>query len=159
MSDAAPRATIRALEEGIVARLDEELSGLAIEALPDDPQAYRLRHQRGALLVGYRGAEYTEDLSLDEDVAQRRTLHFDVLVLARALHNHAGAYAHLEAVRAVLVGYAVEGFDQLVARGEQFLGHSDGVWTFSLTLAARSFADQVWDDELEDVLDEIYGRG
>lgn len=147
--------TIMALEQGIVERLRAYITQLAIESFPDDPGAYRLRHQRGALLVGYRGADYGGRLDV-ELVDQERTLSFDIVVLARGLGSHGGAYEHIEAARFALAGYAVPGFDPIVCRRERFLGHADGVWTFALTVAARTIATEIDDAALSGVITDLY---
>lgn len=134
--DAEP-TTIAALEGAMVARLKERVGGVAVEPYPDRPEAYRLVHQAGALLVAYRGARYGEPESLGE-VIQERTLDFDVYVLARSLGGHQGAYTYLEAARGALTGYAPEGFGRLTPVEEAFLAHGEGVWMYSLTLSATT---------------------
>lgn len=149
-------ATITELEEGILARLRATISGLEIASFPDDPLNYRLKHQRGALLVCFRGAKYGASETLDE-VTQLRTLTFDIHVITRQLQGHDGSYRHLEAARAALTGHVVDGFDPLYAVGEAFLGHDDGVWAFALTMAAVAVATEVYEEDLDELIDEIYG--
>lgn len=138
--------TITQLEAGIVARLTDQVVGLAIAPFPDKPATYRLTHPVGAILVAYRGAEYSEPDAVDE-VVQERTLHFDLHVLARSLGGHAGAYVHLEAARASITGYQVDGFRKLVPRREAFLGEKEGVWMFALTVAAGTAAAELEEEE------------
>lgn len=134
--------TIPALEEGITARLKAKVANLAIEAYPDKPEQYRLTHQRGALLVAYRGARYTDPEDVGE-VVQLREMFFDVHVLARSLNGHGGVYVHLEAARLALTGFRVPGFRKLTPRRETFLGHKEGVWMFALTLSAATIAAEL----------------
>jgi hypothetical protein len=134
--------TISALEQGITARLQARVQGVAIEAYPDKPESYRLVHQVGALLVCYRGARYTDPEDVGE-VVQVRDMWFDVHVLARSLSGHQGAYVHLEAGRLALTGFRVPGFRKLTPRREAFLGHKEGVWMFALTLSAATIAAEL----------------
>ena len=145
---------IFALEEGIRARLVAKIPGVEIGSFPDDPAAYRLRHQRGALLVGYRGGSFERPLDHDE-IAQFRTMTMAVLVFGRALNGHQGAYAYLEAVRAALVEYDLDGFEPLAAAGEAFLGHDEGVWMYELRVETRSIALAVPEDEVDAVIAEL----
>jgi hypothetical protein len=126
---------IASLERGILERLEERVPGLSVEAYPDKPDSYRLRHQVGALLVAYRGARYSAPQDV-WDAVQERELSFDVHVVVRSLSGHRGAYEHLEAVRVALSGHRVEGFTPLAARGEAFLGYGEGVWAFAVSVAA-----------------------
>lgn len=152
-----PPKTIMALEQGILERLRDLIDKVAIEPFPDDPKNYKLRHQRGVLLVGYRGADFGAELDV-ELVDQERTLAFDVVVLARGLgsHSDSGAYRHIEATRVALAGYVVPGFDPLVPRRERFLGHTDGVWSYAITFTARMIAVEIDDAELGDVIRDLY---
>lgn len=147
--------TIMALEQAIVDRLKAHITQVAVESYPDDPREYRLRHQRGALLVGYRGADYGGRLDV-ERVDQERTQSFDIVVLARGLARHGGAYEHLEAARFTLAGYVVPGFDPIVCLRERFLGHTDGVWSFAFTVSARTIATEIDDAALSGVLADLY---
>lgn len=147
--------TISGLESGIIERLGEHVDGVPIEPFPDNPASYRLRHQRGAILVGYRGAEYEMPQEVDE-VVQFRTLTFDVLVLSRNLSSHTGAYAHLEAIRGALTGHVVDPFEPLQVRAERFMGHAEGVWSWVLTVAARCWSIEMDADELEEFIDSLY---
>lgn len=147
--------TISELESGIIDRLGRYVRGVPIEPFPDDPANYRLRHQRGAILVGYRGSEYEESQELDE-VVQFRTMGFDILLLSRNLSSHTGAYRHLEAIRAVLTGYVADGFEPMRVRAERYLGHTDGVWSWVVTVAARCWSIEMDLGELEEFVDSLY---
>lgn len=134
--------TILALEQGITDRLKARVSGLTIEPYPDRPDGYRLLHQVGAILICYRGAEYSAVQDVG-DVVQERRLFFDLHLLTRQLSGHQGAYAHLEAMRVTLTGYRVPGFRKLTPRREAFLGHKEGVWTHALTMSAATIAAEL----------------
>lgn len=153
MSETVP-TTITALEGGVLARLEAQLDGIAIEAFPDKPGSYRLLHQVGALLVCYRGAKYGGLLDTDATI-QKRDMQVDVHVLTRGLAGHQGAYAWIEAVRTVLIGWKVSGFGRLSCAGETFVGHDDGVWTYAVTFGAETMSVAVAEDEVLPLLEQI----
>lgn len=150
--------TITACEQGIVARLQTKVQGVAIEPFPDQPEHYRLVHQRGALLVCYRGAEYGE-LKDVGDVVQERRLLFDVHVLTRQLSGHQGSYIYLEAARQTLTGTRLPGFKKIVPRRETFIGHKDGVWTFALTVSAATIATELDEETVDAMLKRLTVAG
>jgi hypothetical protein len=131
--------SIPALEEGILERLKATVTGLEVDAYPADPKGYVLRHQRGAVLVCYQGADYGEPATMGATV-QARKLSFGVFVLVRQLRGHEGVYVVLEAVRVALAGYRVPGFKPLVPTRERVVGQSDGVWRFVTMFTAETVA-------------------
>lgn len=122
------------IETAIVARLAAALDGVRVEAFPDNPDAYKLQHARGAVLVGYGRSDYGRPKALDM-VAQDRRLEFDVTVLMRNLREHGGAYGALDAVRIALTGFRPAGADKLHPVRERFLAVRDGVWRYAATFA------------------------
>jgi hypothetical protein len=146
--------TILALEKGVEERLKDKIPGVAVEAMPDDPEAYRARHQRGALLVGCRNAVYGGRLDHD-GIAQRRTFTVGVLVLLRQLNGHRGAYAYIEATRVALVGYEIDGFEPFLAAGITFLGHNNGTWMYSVEYTTESIIEAVAEEDVDDVIAEL----
>ena len=139
-SNAVPRAvptTAAALVERVRARLEQRVPEVAHDAYPDKPDTYRLTHQVGAFLVGYRGAEYAGALGAEEQTFERRPL-LDVSLLARSLNGADGALVLFERGVRALAGYPVPAFGRLVPRREHFLGYEDGVWTYVATFAART---------------------
>lgn len=133
------------LEDGVLARLRAKVSGVEVESYPDRPDTYRLKHQVGALLVAYRGAQYTMPEAVAE-VIQERECSIDVVVVTRSLSGHRGSYHYLEAARLALAGHQVPGFRKLVPRSEQFVGYAEGTWTFAITLSAATVAAELAGD-------------
>lgn len=125
---------IAEIERDMVAVLGEALPEIKVEAFPDRPEAYRLAHPHGAVLVGYSGSRLPGPDTLP-GTEQKRRLEFQLVVKMRSLRDHAGAYAVLDAVRAVLSGRAIRGARFHPVR-EQFEDVSSGVWTYLAVYAA-----------------------
>jgi hypothetical protein len=125
---------IAEIERDMVAVLAEALPDVRVEAFPDKPEAYRLTHPHGVVLVGYSGSRLPEPFVL-AGTEQKRRLEFQLVVKMRSLRDHAGAYAVLDAVRTVLAGHAIRGARFYPAR-EQFEDVSSGVWTYLAVYAA-----------------------
>lgn len=128
------------LETAIVERLTASLQGVRVEAFPDDPASYALKHPRGAVLVGYGRSTYGAPQAMDV-IAQERQLEFDITVLARNLRAggaQGGAYAYLDAVRVALTGWRPEGARKMYPLRDRFLGVRDGVWRYAITVATSA---------------------
>jgi len=125
---------IAEMERDLVSLLTAALSDLKVEAFPDKPEAYRLTHSHGAVLVGYSGSRMPDPFVLAGN-AQKRRLEFQLVVKVRSLREHAGAYAVLETIRIALAGRDIRGARFYPAR-EQFEDVSNGVWTYLAVYAA-----------------------
>jgi len=119
---------IAAIERDMVTLLATALPDLRVEAFPDKPDAYRLSHAHGAVLVGYSGSRLP-DPSVLAGTQQKRRLEYQLVVKVRSLRDHSGAYAVLEAIRSALAGQPLRGARFYPVR-EQFEDVSNGVWTY-----------------------------
>ncbi|MEX2155112.1 MAG: Gp37 family protein [Gemmatimonadaceae bacterium] len=137
---------ITELEAGVLARLAAKIDDYGVEAYPDKPETHKLRHQRGAFLVAYRGADYdaVEDTG---DVVQTRRMLIDVVTECRQLSGHDGAYVMLELARVTLAGWRIAGFTKLSLVRERFLNRGEGVWLYAQTFATTTVAVELPDDE------------
>ncbi|HYH17503.1 MAG TPA: Gp37 family protein [Azospirillum sp.] len=142
------------LETAIVGRLTDVLKDIRVEAYPEDPAGYALKHPRGAVLVGYGRSAYGKPEALDV-IAQERRLEFDVTILARNLRQHGGAYGHLDAVRVALTGWRPTGARKLYPVRDRFLGVRDGVWRYAITFATAAMALETAEPEQAAVLQRI----
>ncbi|WP_051340945.1 Gp37 family protein [Azospirillum halopraeferens] len=142
------------LETAIVERLGGAVPGIRVEAFPEDPASYALKHPRGAVLVGYGRSTYGKPEALGV-IAQERRLEFDITVLARNLRQHDGAYAHLEAVRVALTGWRPPGARKLYPLRDRFLGVSNGVWRYVITIATSAVALETAETEQAALLRQI----
>lgn len=127
---------IRQIEQAIVQRLSSPSPGVEVTAFPDSPEAYRMLHQRGALLVAYRGLEAAAPVRL-ENVTQTARSRWHVLVLARNLRQHDGAYSLLELVRDRLQGWAPPGGGPMWLVGEDYRAYEDGTWQYEAVYACH----------------------
>ena len=141
---------IATLEAAVVGRLSAQVAGVEVAHFPDRPEAYRLTHRVGAVLVRYEGAGYGKLID-SAAIVQERTLKFEVAVMMRDLGwntggaasgSTPGAYAIIEAVRAALTGYRVPGCEKAYPLGERFVrrDREGGVWIYSITFALRTVA-------------------
>jgi hypothetical protein len=153
VSDPIP-TTIAALEAGVLARLQAKIENYAIESFPDKPETYKLRHQRGAFLTAYRGADYTPIGDGDATVQARRMM-IDVVIQCRQLSGNEGAYVMLELARCALVGFEIPGFTKLSIDRDRFIASNEGVWTYQLTFAAETIAIEVEEELVESTLHRI----
>lgn len=146
---------IGAIEQAIVGRLAGLIGDVPVEAFPDDPAGYVLRHRRGAILVAYgRGRPYRQ-IPVDV-VTQDRELQWDVHLLMRHLRSHEGAYAYLDAVRLALTGWKYPGAGTKMVPGpDRFVGHRDGVWSYLATYQHRVPVVEAGEDELLPLLKQI----
>lgn len=125
---------IAEMEDAMVALLTAKLPDLKVEAFPDKPEAYRLTHAHGAVLVGYSGSRLNSaDVLAGNN--QKRRIEFQLVVKVRSLRKHAGAYAVLDAVRTALSGQNIRGARFFPTR-EQFEDVTNGVWTYLAVYAA-----------------------
>lgn len=121
------------IEEAIVARLAGSLDKLHVASFPDKPDAFKMSHPNGAVLVAYGREVYSKprDLSL---VVQERKIEWDISILTRNLRTHVGAYDVLDAVRMLLTGWRTEGCSKLMPVRAEFIDQNQGVWTHVLTM-------------------------
>jgi len=125
---------IAEIERDMVALLAEALPEMSVQAFPDKPDAFRLTHPHGAVLIGYSGSRMPDPFVL-AGTEQRRRLEYQLVVKVRSLRDHTGAYAVLEAIRTALSGQAIRGARFYPAK-EQFEDVSNGVWTYLAVYAA-----------------------
>jgi Gp37 protein len=141
---------IETIETTVVSRLSAQITGIEIARFPDQPEAYRMTHRIGAALVRYEGAEYGKLID-SAAIVQERTLKFEVMVMMRDLGwslggtasgGTPGAYATIEAVRAALTGFRVQGCEKTYPLRERFLKRDKqgGVWIYTITFAMRTIA-------------------
>lgn len=130
--------TIPSLEAAVLARLSARFAdAVAVESFPDDPDAYRLDHPVGALLVRYHGAKYGQLLDT-ELVVQERTMVVEVMLVFRSLQGNAGIYEYLEAVRLALAGFQPPAFAKLRPLSDEFIDRDKGEWRYAIDFATHT---------------------
>ena len=141
---------IATIESAIAAQLRAQISAIEIVQFPDKGTAYRLTHRIGAALVAWRGATYGSLIDTAA-VVQARRLEFEVTLLVRDLGRgfgsepsaqNPGAYALLEAIRAVLTGFQIAGCRKMFPLREEFLGRDPqgGIWSWKTVYALETIA-------------------
>ena len=129
--------TTEQIEDAIVSRLKSSIPDLEVSPFPERPDEYGLIHPVGAVLVQYRGSEYSEPASLGT-ITQTRTMEFVVLLAVRHLRSHQGAYAYLDSIRGSLTGYVIPPLSKMFAVREAFLAEKGGIWWYAVEFKARS---------------------
>jgi hypothetical protein len=122
------------IERDLVRALEDAILGLAVEPFPDSPDRYRMLHQRGAVLVVYRGMDAQEPEGLRR-LTQPATVRFSVMVLSRNLREHSGAYEVLDRVRQALLGFVPSHCGAGWLEREDYRSQEDGTWVYEATYA------------------------
>ncbi len=133
-----------AVENDIVAKLKADITGLQIEAFPEDPeQFFRNLHGIGAILVRYDSSDYEiPKANRKQVITQTRTARWAIWVIYRGLITHdltdssEGLYTRLDAVKNSLTGYtigtqssaAVANASVMYPIRDQFVDENDGLW-------------------------------
>lgn len=139
--------------EATLARLTATLPELAVELYPDRPEAYRLNHPVGALLLAYPGSSHgpAQPLGL---VAQERTLRLGCTLVTRRLWGEHGAVLLLDRLRLALVGWTPPHAGKVRADDERFLAEDKGLWWYGATYATTLLTME----DLEAVTEPILTR-
>lgn len=146
--------TIAEIEDAIIERLKSKITDLEITGFPEKPAEYKLMHRKGALLVVFAGATYSEPKSADI-IYQERKLEFDINIVMRHLRTHEGAYAYLDVVRVALTGFKISGTGKFYPVREQFLSEEVGIWQYRITFACSMPAVEASEDEQAVLLKRI----
>lgn len=117
-------------------QLAARLPGLACDYFPENPDDYRLLHDVGALLLSYTSTTFggTDALGI---VVQPQPVRLTVTVVIRQLNGKSGAVAALDALRQIIGGWRPDGCaTPFILVDEKFLGRTDGLWQYALTVQA-----------------------
>ena len=158
MSETLIPNTSEALEQAVIARLQDRMPELEVEAFPDDPEAYRLNHPLGALLVRYHGSKFGPLLDAGLMV-QERSMALEVTLVFRSLNGKEGVYAYLEAVRLALAGFKPPAFAKLKPLGEEFLAQDGGEWRYAIDFATTTTVIEEGEPEVAPLVTKITFKG
>jgi hypothetical protein len=141
--------TLEAAEVELVSVLKAAFPTLEVAACPDDVANYRFTHRVGAILVHYRSSHFEPPKTMGT-VVQDRLMEWGVHILARNLRAHAGAYPHLDAVRACLTGHRLAAASGPLHPVSEGAAEEDrGVWHYVLVFrAAAVWVQQDTPDQL-----------
>ena len=123
--------SIREIENSIILYLKDKFPEFLVDGFPEKPQEFILLHPVGAVLVHYRGGNYTNLNSLGI-ISQTRGLSFAITVVTRNLRNNNGAYETLDKVKQYLCGYKINGCTKMIPQKEGFISETNGIWQYEI---------------------------
>ena len=122
---------IKEIENEIINRLKSKLSKFQVEGFPERPQEFILLHPVGALLVHYRGGNYSNSNAIGV-ISQERKLEFAITVVTRNLRSNNGTYETLDRVKQILCGYKIHGCSKMTPTKENFISETNGIWQYEI---------------------------
>ena len=133
---------ISEIENSIIEKLKPNFSNLLVQGFPEKPQEFTLLHPLGAILVHYRGGNYSTTDALGF-ISQDKKMDFALTIVTRNLRSNNGAYEVLDKIKQVLCGYKIVGCSKLTPVKEGFLSEISGIWQYEITftLTAPSVED------------------
>ena len=133
---------IREIENLIIQCLKEKFTEFLVQGFPEKPQEFILLHPVGAILVHYRGGNYSNSNSIFI-ISQERGLNFAITIVTRNLRNNNGAYETLDRVKQVLCGYKIPECTKLTPNKEGFISETNGIWQYEIifTLSTPSIEE------------------
>lgn len=123
--------SIREIEDLIIQYLKDKFHQFLVQGFPEKPQEFILLHPVGAILVHYRGGNYSNINSIGI-ISQERGLNFAITVVTRNLRNNNGAYETLDKVKQCLCGYKITGCTKLTPNKEGFISETNGIWQYEI---------------------------
>src|SRR5574337_678190 len=132
--------TVQTIESAILDRLAAQITGAQVEAFPDRPDTYALKHPAGAVLVRYTGSRFDRREPTDV-VIQDQTGTIECVMRMRNLRHlggHEGILPMLAAVRTALTGYQIPGTEKAYPVREEFSDYQDGVWQYVVTVEIKT---------------------
>ena len=129
--------SIREIENSIIQYLKDKFPQFLVQGFPEKPQEFVLLHPVGAILVHYRGGNYSNLNSLGI-ISQDKGLNFAIIVVTRNLRNNNGAYETLDKVKHVLCGYQIPECTKLTPNKEGFISETSGIWQYEIEFTLKT---------------------
>ena len=121
---------LKAEEETIVNALKDAITYLHIEAYPDQPLTYNLKHHKGAVLVRFDGAEGDEPVEWSNEYQVRR-YRWAIVVAIKDRSGHEGVYETLVKVDETLTSLKIRDHHLRYLRTEYLTYDTrDGAWIY-----------------------------
>lgn len=122
---------IGGIETAIIQRLRSGITDVPVDGRQDKAGEYALKSPSGAVFVGYAGARFKEP-EASGMMVQEAEVDFSVAVFVRHYAGrHSGAYAYLDAARALLTGFAAPGcITKMYPVSEEFEGMENGIFKY-----------------------------
>lgn len=118
------------VEDAILAELKAGVSGsVKVEPFPADPETFDFAGLDRAVLVHYAGARF-EARNGKPTPNQIQALEFALVLLARDLRGHAGAYQALHDIRLAIQGVPFVGAGPAEIISQELVSEGKGVWRF-----------------------------
>src|SRR5574344_2705169 len=124
--------SIRDVENSIINKLKESFPNFLVQGFPEKPQEFTLLHPLGAILVHYRGGNYSTTDALGF-ISQDKKMDFALTIVTRNLRSNNGAYEVLDKIKQVLCGFKIVGCSKLTPVKEGFLSEIGGIWQYEIT--------------------------
>lgn len=124
--------------------LTKRLPQLEVAFFPEQPEQFHLHHPLGAVLLSFARSRFgdIQDVGM---VFQPRVLHFTLTLVMRQLNGNDGAIALLDTLRQAVGGSMPPDCRRpLWLIDEVFLGQSQGLWQYALTVATETWFVQDW---------------
>ncbi len=134
---------INTIETAIVEKLQTDFSDFLTQGFPDKPQDFTFLHPLGAILVHYRGGNYSNTNSLSY-VTQEKKLDFSITLITRNLRSHNGAYEKLEQIKQSLAGFEIEGCSKLTPTKENFVSETNGIWQYEILFSLTTQSVEIY---------------
>jgi len=123
---------IREIENSIIDKLKESFKDFLVQGFPEKPSEFTLLHPIGAILVHYRGGNYSSTNALDI-IFQDKKMEFAITLVTRNLRSNNGTYETLENLKRCLCGYNLTGCSKLTPAKESFISETNGIWQYELS--------------------------
>lgn len=127
-------ARLADIEEALQDHLRARFAPVDVRLFPDDPRAYTLQSQHGALLISYEGRRWSDPAAPEpRRVVQVR---YSLTVVQRSLRArgaHLGALDLIEEAAAHVFGFAAGPF-VFQAVADEFVDQREGVWFYAVQL-------------------------
>lgn len=136
---------IKTIEDQIISKIKQDIPELHVEGFPEKPAEFRLTHPKGAILVHYQGANYSESKSIGY-IVQDKKLEFSVTVVTRNLRSHEGAYFYTDKVKEILTGYKPDNCSKMQPNKESFLSEEAGIWQYAINFTLKTPAIEIYEE-------------
>ncbi|WP_334467700.1 Gp37 family protein [Arsenophonus sp. PmNCSU2021_1] len=132
----------------LLALLTKRLPQLEVTFFPEHPERFHLNHPLGAVLLSFARSRFGDIQDVGR-VFQPRVLHFTLTLVMRQLNGNEGAIALLDKLRQTVGGFMPPDCRRpLWLIDEVFLGQSEGLWQYALTVATETWFVQDWPQDI-----------
>lgn len=123
-------------EKAIIDKLKENITDMAVEAYPDNPDTYKLIHPKGAILVHYSGSKFLNPM-YEEVIIQERKINYDIIIVAKSLRGNGGIYETMDKVRETLTGFKNQDTLKMYPIDEEYIHQDNGLWQYGMRFETR----------------------